>query len=567
MKKLILSGLTVAILFIASPLGHLNAQTPIIQTKFTADPAPMVHKGMVYLYTTHDEDSAPEGMAGFRMKEWLLYTSTDMVNWTDHGTIADLYNFKWADPAVSGWGGFENGAWAPQCIERNGKFYLYCPVQGRGIGVLVADSPLGPFTDPLGKPLIGAEYDSIDPSVLIDDDGQAYLYWGNPNLWYVKLNEDMISCAGEITKDKQIRKIENQKDPYHFQEGPWAYKKNGHYYMAYASTCCPEGIGYAMGPGPVGPWEFKGYIMKPNGKSSGNHPGIIDYKGKSYVFGFNYRLNFMITDKHHERRSICVAEMEYNPDGTIKELPWWDDGVGEDAPGSMPHAEMELEEFAAAIPDGQLDFIVFEACLMAGVEVAYVLRGKTDYILSSAAEIVSPGFTPIYPSALRYLFDTSRSVEASLAAFGESYMSHVNKLSGDSRSATLSLVATKELDLLAARTRELLAGLSHRPDIISDLQHFDRPGSYGDSPAVARYFDLGDWARRIGAQEQYTVFEEQLKRIVRMKASTERFLPSQNGFEIRNHSGLTTYAERSELPALNAYYRTTAWYKAILGNN
>lgn len=347
MKKLILSGLTVAILFIASPLGHLNAQTPIIQTKFTADPAPMVHKGMVYLYTTHDEDYAPEGMAGFRMKEWLLYTSTDMVNWTDHGTIANLYNFKWADPAVSGWGGFENGAWAPQCIERNGKFYLYCPVQGRGIGVLVADNPFGPFTDPLGKPLIGAEYDSIDPSVLIDDDGQAYLYWGNPNLWYVKLNEDMISCAGEITKDKLIRKIENQKDPYHFQEGPWAYKKNGHYYMAYASTCCPEGIGYAMGPSPVGPWEFKGYIMKPNGKSSGNHPGIIDYKGKSYVFGFNYRLNFMITDKHHERRSICVAELEYNPDGTIKELPWWDDGVAVEPVGTLnPYKRTEAETMA-----------------------------------------------------------------------------------------------------------------------------------------------------------------------------------------------------------------------------
>lgn len=347
MKKLILPGLTAAILFMTSPQEHLNAQTPIIQTKFTADPAPMVHKGTVYLYTTHDEDYAPEGMAGFRMKEWLLYTSTDMVNWTDHGTIADLYNFKWADPAVSGWGGFENGAWAPQCIERNGKFYLYCPVQGRGIGVLVADNPFGPFTDPLGKPLIGAEYDSIDPSVLIDDDGQAYLYWGNPNLWYVKLNEDMISCAGEITKDKLIRKIENQKDPYHFQEGPWAYKKNGHYYMAYASTCCPEGIGYAMGPGPVGPWEFKGYIMKPNGKSSGNHPGIIDYKGKSYVFGFNYRLNFMITDKHHERRSICVAELEYNPDGTIKELPWWDDGVGVEPVGTLnPYKRTEAETMA-----------------------------------------------------------------------------------------------------------------------------------------------------------------------------------------------------------------------------
>ncbi len=193
MKKLILPVLTAALLLTAATQENLNAQTPIIQTKFTADPAPMVHKGTVYLYTTHDEDYAPEGMAGFRMKEWLLYTSTDMVNWPDHGPIANLYSFKWADPAISGWGGFENGAWAPQCIERNGKFYLYCPVQGRGIGVLVADNPFGPFTDPLGKPLIGAQYDSIDPSVWIDDDGQAYLYWGNPNLWYVKLNEDMIS--------------------------------------------------------------------------------------------------------------------------------------------------------------------------------------------------------------------------------------------------------------------------------------------------------------------------------------------------------------------------------------
>lgn len=136
-----MSGLAAALLAGTVAPNEAKAQAPIIQTKFTADPAPMVHKGTVYLYTTHDEDYAPPGMAGFRMKEWLLYTSTDMVNWTDHGTIANLYNFRWADPAISGWGGFENGAWAPQCIERNGKFYLYCPVQGRGIGVLVGDTP------------------------------------------------------------------------------------------------------------------------------------------------------------------------------------------------------------------------------------------------------------------------------------------------------------------------------------------------------------------------------------------------------------------------------------------
>ncbi|HKK47178.1 MAG TPA: family 43 glycosylhydrolase, partial [Balneolaceae bacterium] len=113
-----------------------NAQNPIIQTKFTADPAPVVYQDTVYLYTSHDEDDAK----GFKMQNWLLYTSTDMANWTDHGVVASLKDFGWARQ--------DNGAWAPQAIERNGKFYLYCPIHGNGIGVLVADSPYGPFKDP-----------------------------------------------------------------------------------------------------------------------------------------------------------------------------------------------------------------------------------------------------------------------------------------------------------------------------------------------------------------------------------------------------------------------------------
>lgn len=319
MKNQLLKSVLTLSAFMAAM--SVSAQRPIIQTKFTADPAPMVHNDTVFLYTTHDEDYAPEGYAGFRMKEWLLYTSTDMVNWIDHGKVANLHNFSWAAKEISGWGGFDNGAWAPQCIERNGKFYLYCPLQGRGIGVLVGDSPYGPFKDPIGKPLISGKYDSIDPTVFIDDDGQAYLYWGNPNMWYAKLNEDMISLKGEITKDTNLTK-ENRGNV-HFQEGPWIYKRGKQYYMAYASTCCPEGIGYAMGDTPTGPWVFKGYLMKPDGRSSGNHPGIIDYHGKTYLFGFNYQLNYAITDKHHERRSVCVAEIAFNADGTINEEPWW----------------------------------------------------------------------------------------------------------------------------------------------------------------------------------------------------------------------------------------------------
>jgi len=297
-----------------------GAQNPIIQTKFTADPAPMVYNDTVFLYTSHDENDAGPGMGKFLMKDWLLYTSVDMVNWTDHGVVASLKSFAW--------GKQDNGAWAPQCIERNGKFYLYCPIHMNGIGVLVSNSPYGPFTDPIGKPLIKNSMDDIDPTVYIDDDGQAYLYWGNPKLYHVKLNEDMISYSGDITSEQMTITEFGKRDGHpkratQYEEGPWFYKRNNQYYMAFASTCCPEGIGYSMSKSPMGPWEYKGSIMDGDSRSSGNHPGIIDYKGKSYLFGFNYRLNFMITKEHHERRSVCVAEFKYNADGSIPKLPWW----------------------------------------------------------------------------------------------------------------------------------------------------------------------------------------------------------------------------------------------------
>ena len=154
---------------------HCYALNPIVQTIYNADPAPVVHDGVCYLYTSYDEDVLVKNF--FTMKDWRCFSSTDMVNWTDHGAVASLRDFQWADPKIIGWGGFENGAWAVQCIERGGKWYLYCPLQGRGIGVLVADNPFGPFTDPIGRPLIGGLHDSIDPTVLIDDDGQAFLCW------------------------------------------------------------------------------------------------------------------------------------------------------------------------------------------------------------------------------------------------------------------------------------------------------------------------------------------------------------------------------------------------------
>ena len=294
--------------------GLEQVNMPLFQTKYTADPSPLVVGDTLFLYTSHDAspedipDENEKSSAGFFMYDWLLWSTTDMVNWTEHGAVASLKDFPWRSR--------ENGAWAIQTVERNGKYYLYAPLHGHGIGVLEADSPYGPFKDPLGKPLVWDQsnwYD-IDPSVYTDDDGQAYMYWGNPHTFWAKLSNDMTSLTSGVTKLPHIP---------NYQEGPWFYKRNGHYYLGFASTCCPEALGYAMSDSPTGPWEWKGYIMKPTHRDRGNHPGICDYKGHSYVFGQNYDLMHLETFEHHERRSVSATEITYNADGTIQEVPYW----------------------------------------------------------------------------------------------------------------------------------------------------------------------------------------------------------------------------------------------------
>ena len=294
--------------------GLEQVNMPLFQTKYTADPSPLVVGDTLFLYTSHDAspedipDENEKGSAGFFMYDWLLWSTTDMVNWTEHGAVASLKDFPWRSR--------ENGAWAIQTVERNGKYYLYAPLHGHGIGVLVADSPYGPFKDPLGKPLVWdqSNWFDIDPSVFTDDDGQAYMYWGNPHTFWAKLGNDMTSLTSEVTKLPHIP---------NYQEGPWIYKRNNHYYLGFASTCCPEALGYAMSDSPTGPWEWKGYIMKPTQRDRGNHPGIVDYKGHSYVFGQNYDLMHLETFVHHERRSVSATEITYNADGTIQEVPYW----------------------------------------------------------------------------------------------------------------------------------------------------------------------------------------------------------------------------------------------------
>ena len=327
-------------------LFALNAQNPIVQTYFTADPAPMVYDGTVYLYTSHDEDSTVNNF--FTMYDWRCYSSKDMVNWTDHGAVASLKNFAWCTKT--------NGAWAPQCVARNGKFYLYVPIHGEGISVLVSDSPTGPFTDPVGKRLVESDHiwQDIDPTVFVDDDGQAYLYWGNPSLWYVKLNKDMISYDTTIGKNGVVsvemtaeafgsKAGRDGKPGTTYTEGPWFYKRNSLYYMIYAAEGIPEYISYSTANSPEGPWTYKGQIMKrADHLAFTNHAGIIDFKGNSYMFYHDQDLS----KGQGFKRSVSVEQFTYNADGSIPLITPTKEGVTKSVANLDPYKKVEAETIA-----------------------------------------------------------------------------------------------------------------------------------------------------------------------------------------------------------------------------
>jgi len=315
-----------AVALAASTLSSVCiAENPIIQTHFSPDPAPMVANGTCYVYTG---DDIP-GTSFFYMTKWRVSSSTDMVNWTDHGVPLSLESFSWA----------RDRAWASQCIERNGKYYWYICAQTdqsntMGIGVAVSDSPTGPFVDAIGKPLIEGNWANIDPTVFIDKDNQAYLYWGNPSCNYVKLNKDMISYSGEIvTVPQSVESFGGAKGPSRdpniknvdsYIEGPWVYERNGKYYLMYAAGSIPEHISYSMSESATGPWKYVGKVM-PNQETNSftNHSGMIDYKGKSYFFYHTGKL----PNGGGYGRSTAIEEFTYNADGTIPTILMTQEGV------------------------------------------------------------------------------------------------------------------------------------------------------------------------------------------------------------------------------------------------
>lgn len=280
-----------------------QAGNPVITDIFSADPAALVDKGRVYLYVGHDE--APEGGKDYLMNEWRVYSSCDMQHWTGHGSPLQYSTFKWA----------ARDAWAGDVAKRDGKYYFYATVDhktvpGKAIGVAVSNSPTGPFVDARGTALVTNDmtkqsailWDDIDPGVFIDDDGQAWLYWGNTVLKYARLKRSMTELDGPIMSH-------DIKD---FTEAPYVHKRGGVYYLTY-SRFFPEETVYATSKSAAGPWAFQGAIMERNEGVKTIHQAIVDFNGKSYIFYHNAKLK----GGGEFRRSVAVEELHYGRDGRI----------------------------------------------------------------------------------------------------------------------------------------------------------------------------------------------------------------------------------------------------------
>jgi len=289
---------------------------PVITHEYTADPAAMVYKNTLYLYAGHDE--ATEKFNFYEMKEWLVFSTNDLETWTEYPIPLNIKDFKWAI----------RHAWAAQVIERNGKFYWYICAEhdsthsGFAVGVAVSDKPTGPFKDARGSALItndmttdvSISWDDIDPSVFIDDNGQAYLFWGNTTCHYAKLKENMIELDGPV---KTI-KLPN------YTEAPWIHKHNGWYYLSYAYQF-PEKTAYAMSKSIDGPWEYKGILNELAGNCNTNHQAIVNFKGQDLFIYHNGGIN---TQGGSFRRSVCIDKLFYNKDGSIKRVVMTTEGVG-----------------------------------------------------------------------------------------------------------------------------------------------------------------------------------------------------------------------------------------------
>ncbi|MEV4414289.1 family 43 glycosylhydrolase [Catellatospora sp. NPDC049609] len=294
---------------IAAPWAPKTSAGPVIPGLF-ADPHIANFGGRYYLYPTTD------GYAGWSGTYYKAFSSTDLVNWTDHGVILDHGpDVSWAD----------NSAWAPAVAAKNGRYYLYFSGgaasgnTAKQLGVAVADAPTGPFRDALGRPLVTSGQFSggqaIDPMVFTDDDGRSYLYWGQGVARVVPLNADMVSFDAA-----QVRTI----TPSGYNEAPFVFKRNGTYYLMWSENDTRSEdyrVAYATGTSPLGPWTKRGVVLSKRldvGVRGPGHHSVVQAPGTDTWYVAYHR--FAVPAGNGTNRETAIDRMEFNGDGTIRPI-------------------------------------------------------------------------------------------------------------------------------------------------------------------------------------------------------------------------------------------------------
>ena len=339
---------TLTVLMLTVPLVAA-AQNPVIRDQFTADPTARVFNNKIYLYPSHDiVPPAGQRQDWFCMEDYHVFSSENLTDWTDHGVIVTQNKVPWVRKD-------SYSMWAPDCVEKNGKYYFYFPstpsgaMRGFGVGVAIANSPEGPFI-PEPEPIKGIN--GIDPCVLLASDGNAYIFWGAGRC--AKLKPNMKELADDTPKEKvkwgerefEMMGVNCLKGlPSRQAEGPFAFEANGWYYLTYPYVReNTEVLGYAMSKNPMGPYEYKGLIMAehPNGCWT-NHHSIVNFKGQWYLF---YHTNFF-SPSDDKRRSVCIEKLAFNADGTIQEVKETMRGVGI----NKATEKIEIDRYSTASAD------------------------------------------------------------------------------------------------------------------------------------------------------------------------------------------------------------------------
>lgn len=348
--------LTLAISLALPAIG--GAQNPVIRDQFTADPTARVFNGKMYLYPSHDIPSPVE-----RLKQWFcmgdyhVFSSDDLTEWTDHGVIVDQNDVPWVQPD-------SYSMWAPDCVYKDGTYYFYFPSTPKGegrrgfaVGVATSQHPEGPFT-PLEQPIEGVN--GIDPCVLFDTEGQAYIFWAGGGLRMARLKDNLTELASEPQTVEGL--------PQGFKEGPFAFERQGKYYLTFPWVQDKtETLAYAMSDQPMGPYEFKGVIMEqsPTGCWT-NHHSIVEYKGQWYLF---YHHNDY-SPEFDKLRSTRIDSLFFEPDGTIRPVTATLRGVGI----SDARKRVELDRYSRITPGAAIAF-VDETDKFKGWKVVFTQKG------------------------------------------------------------------------------------------------------------------------------------------------------------------------------------------------